>query len=190
MERDLIVNLNNRVKAIMLTPYTEWSVIEREARDAWALFIGYVAILAVISAICGFIGMMIADLSVRSAMFYAMGKYLSALVTVYILALVINGLAPSFNGRRNLTRALNLAVYSYTPMWLAGIFLLVPGLSFLEVIGVYGIYLLWLGMHRLMDVPRERAVAFAGAVLVFAIVIAFIANTLIGSFLRLPGFAL
>ena len=67
--------------------------------------------------------------------------------------------------------ALKLTAYSYTPAWLAGIFLLVPGLSFLMILGLYGLYLMWLGLPPLMQAPREKALPYAAAVIVIAVVI-------------------
>jgi hypothetical protein len=47
----------DRVKAILLTPKSEWLVIERESGDPTYLFTNYVAILAAIpAAVCGFVG--------------------------------------------------------------------------------------------------------------------------------------
>jgi hypothetical protein len=39
-------------------------------------------------------------------------------------------------------------------------FLLLPGLRFLLLSGVYGIYLFWLGAPRLTKVPEQQAVNF------------------------------
>ena len=50
------MNLFERVKGILLNPRAEWSVIEREQGDVAYLFMNYVAILAAIPAVCGFIG--------------------------------------------------------------------------------------------------------------------------------------
>ena len=50
------MNLVERVKAILLQPNSEWPVIEREPGDAGYLFSNYVAILAAIPPVCGFIG--------------------------------------------------------------------------------------------------------------------------------------
>ena len=50
------MNLVERVKAILLTPKTEWAAIEGEPGDPPYLFTNYVAILAAIPAVCGFIG--------------------------------------------------------------------------------------------------------------------------------------
>src|SRR5262249_30178358 len=48
--------LVERVKAIVLTPQTEWPIIAREPGDTAGLFTRYVAILALIPALAGFIG--------------------------------------------------------------------------------------------------------------------------------------
>ena len=46
----------DRVKNICLTPNTEWPVIAEEATSAGSLITGYVAPLAAIGAVAGFIG--------------------------------------------------------------------------------------------------------------------------------------
>ena len=66
--------------------------------------------------------------------------------------------------RRDFGRAFRLAVYSYTPFWLAGVFLLAPGLRFLVVLSAYGVYLLWKGLPCMMGTPGKRATAFTAVV--------------------------
>jgi hypothetical protein len=63
-----------------------------------------------------------------------------------------------------------LSVYSHTPLWLAGIFLLIPGLNFLLILGLYGLYLLWTGLPLLMRVPDEKALSYAAIVTACALV--------------------
>jgi len=48
-------------------------------------------------------------------------KYILTLVGVYVLALIINGLVPTFSGRKNINQALKVAAYSHTPGWMVGI---------------------------------------------------------------------
>ena len=45
-----------RAKAMLLDPYAEWPAIERESGDPAYLLSRYVAALALIPAVCGFIG--------------------------------------------------------------------------------------------------------------------------------------
>ena len=158
------MQLFERVQAILLTPRTEWPVIERERATMSDLFIKYVAILAAIPEIAHFIGQSLigADRApIVSGLMRAVIAYLTTWVMVYLIAAVINFLAPRFGGTRNFASALKLSVYSHTPLWLAGVFLLIPGLNFLLILGVYGLYLLWVGLPVLMQVPDERAFPYA-----------------------------
>jgi hypothetical protein len=88
--------------------------------------------------------------------------------TVLVLGLLINLGAPMFGGRRDFDNAFKLAVYSFTPVWLAGIFLVAPGLRFLGLTGFYGAYLLWKGLPRLMKSPEPRVPAYAAIVVACA----------------------
>jgi hypothetical protein len=168
--------LIERVKAILLTPQTEWPVIAREPGDVSALFTHYVAILALIPALAGFIGMSLVGSYVpffRGLVSAAFG-YVITFVVVYIVAMIVDALAPTFDAQKNFPNALKLTVYSYTPGWLAGIFLLIPGLSFLSILGLYGLYLMWLGLPPLMQAPRDKALPYAAAVVVSAVILAIV----------------
>jgi Yip1-like protein len=165
--------LVERVKAILLTPQTEWPVIAREPGEVSLLFTRYVAILALIPALAGFIGMFLVGSYVRfiPGLMTAIVSYVMTFVLVYVVALIVNALAPTFDAQKNFPNALKLAVYSFTPFWLAGIFLLVPGLSFLRILGLYGIYLAWLGLPPLMLAPRDKALAFAATAVACAVIL-------------------
>jgi hypothetical protein len=83
---------------------------------------------------------------------------------VFAVALVVDLLAPKFGGKRSCSGALRLTAYSFTPLWLAGFALLVPGASFLILLGLYGLYLMWIGLRVLMQAPTERALPYIIAV--------------------------
>jgi len=167
-------SLIERVKAILFTPQAEWLVIAREPDDTAALYTRYVAVLALIPALAGFIGASVIGgyRSILSGLIGAAVGYLLTFAAVFIVALITDALAPTFGAQKNFPNALKLTVYSYTPAWLAGIFLLIPGLSFLTVIGLYGFYLLWLGLPPLMQAPRDKTLPYAGAIVLCALIIA------------------
>lgn len=168
------MNLVERVKGIILSPKTEWPVIAGEQGDAAYLFANYVAILAAIPAVCGFIGAVLIGVPVLFALIGAVVQYLLAFVAVYIVALVVNLLAPTFSSQKNFESALKLTVYSYTPVWLAGVFKLIPALSFLGILGLYGVYLLYLGLSPLMKTPPEKRIGYTITLVVCAIVVALV----------------
>jgi hypothetical protein len=164
--------LIERVKAILLTPQTEWPVIAREPGDTAALFTRYVAILALIPALAGFIRTsLIGPVPLFAGLMSAIVGYVMAFVVTFVVALIVDALAPTFGAQKNFPNALKLSVYSSTPYWLAGIFQLIPGLFFLTVLGLYGLYLLWLGLPPLMQAPRDKALPYAAAVVVCAVII-------------------
>lgn len=185
------MTLMSRVKAIMLDPDSEWRVIADEPGGVTYLFTRYVAILALIPALAGFIGYSIIGVSVSAGTFRVplvpglinmALSYVFTFVIVYAVALVVDTLATSFRAERHFPNALKLAVYSFTPVWLAGIFILIPGLSFLSILGLYGLYLIWTGLTPLMGSPRDKSFFYAltvlAAAIVVTIVLAIVQNTI------------
>jgi hypothetical protein len=174
-----------RAYRILADPSGEWTEIESEAGDTAYLLSGYVAPLALVPAASGFVGACIIGVAVPGTgtlrapifggLFGAVFGYVMSCATVLILGLLIDLAAPLFGGRRNFDSAFKLAVYSYTPVWLIGIFLLAPGLHYLGLLGLYGAYLLWIGLPRLMQTPEQKSQTFMPIILACACVLFFIA---------------
>ena len=78
-------------------------------------------------------------------------------------------------------------MYSLTASWIAGIFALLPGLRILTLLGLYSLYLLYLGLPVLMKTPREKALGYTVVVIIAAIVLSLIISAIAGIFMRVPG---
>ena len=178
-----VMHLLARVQGLLLDPQREWAKIDRESGEPAHLFLTYVAILALIPALAGFIGASIIGVTVSVGTFRvpvltgllnAVIAYLFSFVLAYVVALVIDALAPRFATARHFPSALKLSVYSFTPAWLVGIFLLLPGLSFLTILGLYGFYLLWTGLPIVMRTPPQRALTYTAFVTIAALVATFL----------------
>lgn len=175
------MTLVDRVKRILLQPKQEWEVISGETTTTADLYRNYAIPLAAIGPVASVIGMSIFGMGmpfgpafrvpIITAVFSAAVHYVLALVGVYVLALIIDVLAPTFSGEKSPGQSLKLAVYSSTAAWAAGIFVLIPPLGFLGILGLYSLYLLYEGIPVLMKAPREKAVLYTVAVAVAAIVI-------------------
>ncbi|MDQ3209015.1 MAG: YIP1 family protein, partial [Gemmatimonadota bacterium] len=98
-----------------------------------------------------------------------------------------DALAPTFNGQRSQIQALKVAAYSSTASWVAGIFALIPGVRFLTILGIYSLYLLYLGLPVLMKSPREKAIGYTVVVILAAIVLFMLVGVISSMFLRVPG---
>ena len=191
------MNLVERVKHILLTPRTEWEVIDAEPATTAGLYTGYILPLAAIGPIAQFIGYSLIGIRIPfgggvyrtpigSGITGAIVGYVLTLIGVYVLALIIDGLAPSFDGTKNQIQALKVAAYAATAGWLAGIFALIPGLRILGILGFYSLYLLYLGLPVLMKAPKEKALGYTVVVIVAAVVLAVIVSMVVGRFMMMP----
>lgn len=178
--------LVGRVKGILLTPTTEWDRIEREPATIGGLFAGYVCILAAIPAVAGLIGGQvfghgIPGFSYKPGIGFAIATavigYLGSLLMTFILGTVIDALAPSFGAEKNRVQAFKVAAYSGTAGWVAGVLQIVPALGIVTLLaGLYGCYLLYLGLPRVMKAPADKATGYA----VVTILVAIVASIVIG----------
>ena len=189
------MNLVERAKGIILRPKQEWETISGETTPISELYKSYIIILAAIGPIASIIGMSIVGIGlpfvgtfrvpIATAVASAVVTYALTLVGVYVLALIIDALAPTFSGQKNLNQAFKVATYSYTPGWLVGIFAIIPPLSILGILGLYGLYLLYVGLPVLMKSPKEKSLVYTVAVIVAAIVIFVIIGVVSRAFM--PG---
>ena len=189
------MNIVDRAKNIVLQPRQEWQVVSGEAHTVQGLYTGYVMILAAIPPIAGFIGMSLVGIGMFGTSYrvpIAAGVanmvvgYLLTLGMVYVLALLIDILAPNFGSEKNFAQALKLAAFFPTAGWLAGIFSILPIVSILGLVGwLYSLYLLFLGLPVLMKTPEDKAVGYTIVVILCAIVLGVVVAAL--GALTLPG---
>lgn len=182
------MNLVERAKGIMLKPTQTWETIKAEQTTIKDLFTSYAAILAIIPAAAGFIGMSLMGTSMLGIHFripflygiiHAIISYVLTLVGVYVVAFVIDALAPSFSSRKDILSAVKVAVFSFTPAWIGGIFMILPMLSILTFLAsLYGLYLLYTGLPILMETPREKTLGYFVVVIIVSIVVSLIINVL------------
>lgn len=174
--------LIDRVKAILLTPKTEWDVIDGEPGDVAGIYKNYLIYLAAIPALAMFIGMSLIGfgamgITVRvpffSGLVNAILQYLLSLVMIYVLALIVDALAPTFQGTKNQLAAFKLVAYGSTASMVAGVLYLVPVLGTLAIIGsLYSLYLFYIGLPVLMKCPKEKALPYTAVLIVCSIIAA------------------
>ena len=172
--------LFNRVKNLILKPKDEWAAIEQEPANIAGLYFGYVMILAAIPPLATLVySLVFGDSmfgveyrpSIASALSAALISYGLTLIGVFVLALIIDALAPHFGAVRDSMQALKLSAYAGTAAWIAGIFQLLPGIGFLGILGLYSLYLLYLGLPRLMKAPQDRAASYTLVTLIAAVLL-------------------
>jgi hypothetical protein len=108
-----------------------------------------------------------------SGLSYTLMMFVSALIGVFIVGIVINALAPTFSGQRDQRQALKVAAYSLTPAMLSSVLALSPILATLLQLlaGLYGIYVLYLGLPVVMQSPQEKSFGYTASVVICTILL-------------------
>ena len=182
-----------RIKGILLTPRTEWPLIAAEPASIGSLYTGYILIMAAIPAVIRFVSSSLIGVPVPFLGYYrvdvgtgltlAVVSYVLSLLGVFIVALIVEALAPTFSGEKSRVQALKVVAYSYTASWVAAIIGIIPGLGLLAaLLGlIYGLYLLNLGLPFTMKCPPEKSIAYTAVTIIAAIIVGFVLNLVIGS---------
>ena len=184
-----------RAKNITLSPKTEWPVVAVEPDTVPGLYQNYIVILAAIGPVAQFIGLAVFGINVPFLGSFHLGigtlilqlvlSYAMGLAMAFIVALIIDALAPSFGGTKNQVQALKTVAYAWTPVWIAGILQLFPFLGVLTILVllaalIYSIYQINLGSQHTMQVPSTRSAGFTAVVIIISVVIGFVLSMIVG----------
>ena len=178
----MLSRLVERAKNIIVSPAAEWPVIAQEPTTARDIYLFYVAPLVLIGVIASFIGSALIGVSLgplgmaRTGFFVALVAavlhFVLSFAGVFIVAWIVNALAPSFGGTQDPLRALKVTAYSFTPAWLGAIFAIVPMLAIVgALIGLYSLYLLYVGIPVLMRSPSDKSLGYTTVTVIAAIVV-------------------
>ena len=182
-----------RARSLLVSPRTEWPVIAAEPATVADLYRQYIMIVAALPAICLFVktsilgyawhGFSVYRVGIGQGLSAAIVEYGVSLAVVYLLALIIESIAPNFAGQPDRVQALKLAGYSYTASWVAGCAQVLPGLYGLFALAgaIYSVFLLYLGLPSTMKVLPERAAPYAAVTAVIALVLGWVVAAMIGS---------
>lgn len=194
-----IHGLIERVKRILMSPKTEWPVIAAEPRTARDIYFGYVAPLAAIGVIASLIGTTLIGVSVPllgtvrtpivAGVVGAILHYLLTFLGVFIVAMIVDALAPTFGGQKDPVRALKVTAYSFTASWVASVVTIIPMLGIIALLaGLYGLYLLYLGLPVLMRCPEDKSIGYTVVVVICTFVVMFIVTIVTGALIGALGF--
>jgi Yip1 domain len=185
------MNLIERVKNILVTPKTEWDVINGETATPMSLLTSYVIPLALIPAIASFIGWGLIGVSYFGVKIGGMGfgiamavqSFVGAIISFYVSSYIIDALAPTFKSEKDINKSAQLVAYASTAAWVAGIFNILPALAILGILGLYSIYLFYVGLPKLKKTPQDQVVPYmlvsALVLIVISLVIGFILTRVI-----------
>ena len=173
-----------RVKNLLLSPGSEWEVIDREETEPKRLVLGYVAPLAAIPALAIVLGLSVVGVQVQGDWHRAplLGVAISAVIFfalsiagVFVFAAIMDWLAPRFGAPRSYRQAFKVSAYSITAAMVAGLVAIAPALQvFALLAGAYSLYLLFIGTPKVMHPAPASAVNYSIAATLAAIAVALV----------------
>ncbi len=183
------MNIIERVKNILVTPKTEWAVIDGETATPPSLLMSYVLPLSLIASVGTILqGVLFAGTFSFGLKYYITGAviaFIAQILSFYISAIVIDMLAPSFGSEKNIGKSAQLVAYSGTAGYVGAFLSFIPVLGMLISIAawVYGIYLMYLGIGPLKKTPEDKKVVYMIVSFLVMIVLYFILVLILGAIL-------
>jgi hypothetical protein len=181
------MNLIERVKNILLTPKSEWIVINLETTTPVSLLKSYVLPLAAVACLGTLLGyLMYSGIYVNYNSSWMAGsiitKLISYLISFYLSVFVIDMLAPSFASEKNTGKSAQLVAYSLTPVYIGALLSFIPVIGWLMSIAgtAYAVYLLYLGMGIMKKTPEDRKVVYIIVTAVIMIAIYLVLAAILG----------
>ena len=173
-----------RVRGMLLEPRREWPLVAAETTAPADIYLHYVAPLAAVGAIASSLGAWLVGIpavpygNIRlgpgAALAGALLHLALQFATVFVVALIVNALAPTFGGRKDSRRALQVTAYSFTPAWVAAALTILPTLGAIaSLLGLYGLYLLYTGLPVLMQANRDRTLGYTVVIVICTVAISF-----------------
>ncbi|MCD6118038.1 YIP1 family protein [bacterium] len=187
-----------RIKAIVLKPKQTWEEIAAEQTTPQDLMKNYVFIFAALPAVATFLGRWIIGIQIPFAGVYhfsfgaslvaSITNYVITVASIWILAKILFVLGTKFGSNGDEAACFKMAVYSYFPYLAAGVLLIIPSLSVLVYLaGLYGLYLMYVGLPIIMETPEEKTIPFMVVIVVAVILVSVIASSIIGVILGAFG---
>ena len=186
------MNVIERAKGMLLQPAQTWPVVDAEPASVASIYKDWLVIMAAIPAVCGFIGMSLVGVGmfgygfrvpIVSGIVTMVLGYVLSLVATYVMALIVDALAPTFGASKNQVGALKVVAYGASAVYVAGLLKLMPALGTLGILAAcYSVYLMYRGLPVVMKCPQEKAPGYTAVVVILYIVVMVLVGTVTAMF--------
>lgn len=175
----------NHILGLFLNPQAEWVRIANDDDSIAKHYLSFILIVAILPVAAWFVGLTKVGWSLgedpikvteSSAMQILALFYLSMLGGVAFLGFMMHWMSKTYRAEScSYSKGLGIAAYSCTPLFVAGLCGFYP-ILWLDIILVtaaacYAVYLLYLGVPSVLNVPKERGYLFASAMIAVGLVL-------------------
>lgn len=179
--------LYKRIRDIFTNPTAMWRSVRDEDREVSELRVSFLFPLALLVAVSGFVGILINSYSGFSLLypFLIALKYLFAfIITVELSSWIISEINLAFSTEKSFSKNYKLVLYSFAPFMVTMmVSRLFPSLLFLNLGGLYGLFIGWKGIEILTETPQSNRVRHITMISLVTIVNYFAVSFLLKSLL-------
>lgn len=182
--------LYQRTKDFIINPGKAWDVVHRENRPIRYVRGSYALPLIILVTVSAFLGSGLfinTTLKPMYSVLTAVKTFLFLYLGIYASAFIVREIMKAMDLGNNFVVAFKLVAYSMAPVFLSlTISKLFESLLFINVLGLYGVYIFWIGMEEMIKPPDHKkmpmiiatAVAMIIIFLILQIVLSKLAQTL------------
>lgn len=175
----------NHVIGILFRPHEEWQKIRDRNDTALSHYIRYLILIALLPPVAWYfgsteIGWTLTGRQIKlvpeSAMQIMILFYISILVGIGVLGYMVHWMSETYEAKdSSFSKGVSIAAYTCTPMFICGAIGFYPILWLDILLGVaaacYTVYLLYIGVPIVMEIPKERGFLFASAMVAVGLVL-------------------
>ena len=171
---------------LLVRPSAQWRTVADLPESTLRTLVLYPCFMAILPAVAWYygtthVGWTVGDhgetirLTTESARQICILFYLTMVACVAIIGFFIHWMSETYGAESSMTRGVVIAGLTATPLFIAGLVGFYPLLWLDMLVGVtaisWSVYLMYLGIPIVMNIPEERGFLFSSAVLAIAMVI-------------------
>ncbi len=175
--------LYHRTKYFIINPGKAWEVVHREERPMKFVRGSFFMPLIVLVAISAFLGSMFfinTTLKPMYSVLAAVTTFLFLYLGVYASSFILREIMRALDLGHDFLVAFKLVAYSMAPIFLSlTISRLFESLLFINVLGLYGLYVFWIGMETMVNPPDHKKLPMLIATVVSMVIIFFLLQVIL-----------
>jgi hypothetical protein len=174
----------NHIFGILFSPSTEWERIRDQSGSVVGHYLKFIIPVSLLAPIAWYygstevgwtLGERVIKLTSDSAMQIMVLFYLSILVGIGFLGFMVHWMSETYEAHTStVAKGVAVAAYTCTPMLVIGAIGFYPMLWLDMILGcvaaAYAVYLLYIGVPIVMQIPKERGFLFASAMVAVGLV--------------------
>ncbi len=170
--------LYQRIKYVILNPGKAWDMIHSDNMPIKYVKGSYFYPMIILVALAAFTGSFVftnSGLSPVYSVFVGVKYFLLLYFVIYTSAFILKEITYALDLGRDFTVSFKMIAYSITPFLICQIASrLFESLIFVNVLSLYGLYIFWFGMEKMLDPPEHKKIPlmFAATIVMIGLIIA------------------